>query len=183
MIASRRQAKSLAEEELEGFNKRRDSNDPANAVYHNAQLIQPNVTFDGSLNLRFGGLTFIVTEEGAAHSKSDLTLYIPEKRVFAMGDPFKTGIHTGPGDTDMYKTFDGGKAFIAIIDKIVARKLPVDTYVPGHGPVQVGRGVADLRELRLFRSHTRGSLTHDQSGQDRAAGGRRIQDAGAIRHI
>jgi len=31
MIASRRQAKSLAEEELEGFNKRRDSNDPANA--------------------------------------------------------------------------------------------------------------------------------------------------------
>jgi glyoxylase-like metal-dependent hydrolase (beta-lactamase superfamily II) len=149
MISSRRQAKSLAEEELEEFTTRRNSNDPAYAAYRNSRLVQPNVTFDGSLTLRFGGLTFQVTEEGSAHSTSDLTLYIPEKRVFAMGDLFKSEIHTGPGDT-VYKTFDGGKPFMAVIDKVVARNLPVDTYVPGHGPVHVGRGVADLGELRRY---------------------------------
>ena len=34
-----------------------------------------------------------------AHSRSDVTLYIPEKRILAMGDLFKSEIHTGPGDT------------------------------------------------------------------------------------
>jgi len=149
MISSRRQAKSLAEEELEEFTTRHNSNDPVYAPYHDSQLIQPNVTFDGSLTLRFGGLTFQITEEGSAHSISDLTLYIPERRVLAMGDLFKSETHTGPGDT-VYKTFDGGKPFMAVADKIMARNLPVDTYVPGHGPVHVGRGVADLQELRRY---------------------------------
>jgi glyoxylase-like metal-dependent hydrolase (beta-lactamase superfamily II) len=158
MIATRTQAKSLAEEELADFNQRRDSNDPRFAVYHGAQLIQPNVLYDGSLTLRFGGLTFILTEEGAAHSKSDVTLYIPEKRIFAMGDLFKSGIHTGPGDKDVYKNFDGGKAFISILDTIMMRKLPVDTYVPGHGVVHIGRGVADLAELRRYFVAIRGEV-------------------------
>jgi glyoxylase-like metal-dependent hydrolase (beta-lactamase superfamily II) len=149
MISSRRQAKSLAEEELEEFTTRHNSNDPVYAPYHDSQLIQPNVTFDGSLTLRLGGLTFQITEEGSAHSTSDLTLYIPERRVLAMGDLFKSEIHTGPGDT-VYKTFDGGKPFMVVVDKIMARNLPVDTYVPGHGPVHIGRGVADLQELRRY---------------------------------
>ena len=158
MISSRRQARSLAEEELVEFTTRKNSNDPAYAPYHDSQLIQPNVTFDGSLTLRLGGLTFQITEEGSAHSTSDLTLYIPERRVFAMGDLFKSEIHTGPGDT-AYKTFDGGKPFMAVVDKIMARHLPVDTFVPGHGPVHVGRGLADLQELRRYFEAMRGEVS------------------------
>ena len=30
------------------------------------------------------------------------------------------------------------------------RKLPVDTYVPGHGPVHVGRGVKDLEDAQHY---------------------------------
>lgn len=158
MISSRRQARSLAGEELEEFATRRSSNDPAYASYQGARLVQPNVSFDGSLTVRLGGLTFQITEEGSAHSVSDLTLYIPERRVFAMGDLFKSEIHTGPGDT-VYETFDGGKPFIAIVDAIVARHLPVDTYVPGHGPVHIGRGVADLQELRRYFEAMRGEVS------------------------
>jgi glyoxylase-like metal-dependent hydrolase (beta-lactamase superfamily II) len=158
MISSRRQARSLAEEELEEFMTRHNSNNPVYAPYHDSQLIQPNVTFDGSMTLRFGGLTFQITEEGSAHSTSDLTLYIPEKRVLAMGDLFKSEIHTGPGDT-AYATFDGGKPFMAIADKVMARNLPVDTYVPGHGPVHVGRGIADLQELRRYFEAMRGEVS------------------------
>ncbi len=149
MIGSRTQANSLAAEELEEFTTRKVSNDPVYAVYHNAELVRPDITFDGAMTLRFGGLTFEITEEGASHSTSDLTLYIPERRVFAMGDLFKSEIHTGPGDT-AYANFGAAKPWIGIIDKVMARNLPVDTYVPGHGPVHVGRGVADLQELRRY---------------------------------
>jgi hypothetical protein len=37
-----------------------------------------------------------------------------------------------------------------LLDNIMARKLPVETYVPGHGPVHVGRGVADLEEQKRY---------------------------------
>lgn len=158
MIASRRQAVALAGEELEEFTTRKRSNDPVYTPYHNSELVQPDITFDGQMTLRFGGLTFIVTEEGAAHSRSDLTLWIPEKRVLGMGDLFKSEIHTGPGDT-VYDTFRASNSFIEIVDKVIARKLPVETYVPGHGPVHVGRSVADLEELKRYFVAMRGEVS------------------------
>jgi glyoxylase-like metal-dependent hydrolase (beta-lactamase superfamily II) len=158
MIASRRQAAALAAEELEEFTTRKRSTDPIYTPYKNSELVQPDITFDGQMTLRFGGLTFIVTEEGAAHSKSDLTLWIPEKRVLGMGDLFKSEIHTGPGDT-VYDTFRASNSFIEVVDKIVARGLPVETYVPGHGPVHVGRGVADMEELKRYFLAMRGEVT------------------------
>jgi len=158
MIASRRQAIALAGEELKEFTERKTSNDPVYAPYHNSELVQPDILFDGVLTLRFGGLTFQVTEEGAAHSRSDVTLYIPEKRILAMGDLFKSEIHTGPGDT-AYETFRASKSFSDIVDKVIARKLPVETYVPGHGQVHVGRGVADLEELNRYFAAMRGEVS------------------------
>ena len=158
MIASRKQAAALDAEELEEFTTRKKSNDPLYAPYHNAELVRPDLTFDGSLTLRFGGLTFEITEEGNAHSKSDVTLYIPERRIFATGDLFKSEIHTGPGDT-AYETFGAAKNFIGIIDKILARNLQVDTFIPGHGPVHPGRGVADLQELRRYFDAVRGEVS------------------------
>jgi hypothetical protein len=32
----------------------------------------------------------------------------------------------------------------------MARNLPVDTYIPGHGPAHVGRGVKDLEEQKRY---------------------------------
>ena len=48
---------------------------------------------------------------------------------------------------------------MAITDKVMARNLAVDTYVPGHGPVHVGRGVADLQELRRYFEAMRGEVS------------------------
>src|SRR4030095_15598282 len=62
MIASRRQAIALAGEELEEFTQRKVSNDAVYAPYHNSQLVQPDILFDGAMTLRFGGLTFQITE-------------------------------------------------------------------------------------------------------------------------
>ena len=105
--------------------------------------------FDKALTLQFGGMTFQVTEEGTAHSTSDVTMYIPQRRVMLMGDLLDTEIHPGQGESAQV-FYSNAQHWIVLLDRIIARHLPVDTYVPGHGPVHIGRGIADLEEQRRY---------------------------------
>lgn len=148
-IATKTQVRDLQMQELVGFNERRDSKDPRNAPYQGKSLVQPDIGFEGSMTLYFGGLTFQITAEGRGHSTGDLTVYIPQRRVFLMGDLLDTEVHPGQGESgDIF--FSNVKGWIAILDRIMARNLPVDTYVPGHGPVHIGRGVKDLEEQKRY---------------------------------
>jgi len=148
-IATKTQAHDLQMQERVGFNERRDSKDERNAPYRGKTLVQPDIAFDGNMTLYFGGLTFQITAEGRGHSTGDLTVYIPQKRVFLMGDLLDTEIHPGQGESgDIF--FSNVKGWIEILDRIMARHLPVETYVPGHGPVHVGRGVKDLEEQKRY---------------------------------
>ncbi len=148
-IASKNQLRDMLGERGRIYKEVEESNDPRNAVYHGKDLILPDVVFEKSLTLRLGGVTFEATMEGAGHSTGDVTLYIPQKRVFLMGDLLNSEVHAGGGslvpgdgsDPDMW---------IRILGNIIDRKLPVDTYVPGHGPVHVGRGVKDLQDAQHY---------------------------------
>jgi glyoxylase-like metal-dependent hydrolase (beta-lactamase superfamily II) len=136
-------------QELAGFNERKESKDPRNAVYKGKELVKPDIGFDGNMTLYFGGLTFQIIAEGRGHSTGDLTVYIPQKRVFLMGDLLDTEVHPGQGESgDIF--YSNVKGWIEILDRIMARQLPVDTYVPGHGPVHIGRGVKDLEEQKRY---------------------------------
>lgn len=148
-IATRKQMRDLQMQEGAEFSNRKASTRPQDAPYKNAELILPDIAFEGAMTLRLGGLTFQITEEGSAHSTSDVTIYIPQKRVFLTGDLLDTEIHPGQGESAGV-FFSNVKNWIEILDKMIARRLPVDTYVPGHGPVHVGRGVADLEEQRKY---------------------------------
>jgi glyoxylase-like metal-dependent hydrolase (beta-lactamase superfamily II) len=148
-IATKNQIHDLQMQEAVGFNERKESNDPRNAVYKGKELVTPDIGFDGNMTLYFGGLTFQITAEGRGHSTGDLTVYIPQKRLFLMGDLLDTEVHPGQGESgDIF--FSYVKGWIEILDRIMARHLPVDTYVPGHGPVHVGRGVKDLEEQKRY---------------------------------
>lgn len=148
-IATKNQIHDLQMQELEEFNERKNSSDPRNAAYKGKELGQPDVGFDGSMTLYFGGLTFVITAEGRGHSTGDLTVYIPQKRVFLMGDLLDTEIHPGQGESGGI-FFSNVAGWIRILDNIMARSLAVDTYIPGHGPVHIGRGVKDLEEQKRY---------------------------------
>ena len=148
-IATRKQMRDLMMQEGKEFAERKASTRPQDAAYKNAELVLPDVAFEGAMTLRFGGLTFQITEEGSAHSTSDVTLYIPQRRVFLTGDLLDTEIHPGQGESAGV-FYSNVKNWIVLLDNIMARKLPVDTYVPGHGPVHLGRGVADLEEQKRY---------------------------------
>ena len=148
-IATRKQMRDLYMQEAAEFAERKASNDPAQAAYKTAELVQPEIAFEGALTLQFGGLTFQLTEEGEAHSTSDVSLYIPQRRVMMMGDLLNNEIHPGQGESAMV-FFSNPRRWIQVLDRILARRLPVDTYLPGHGPIKVGRGAADLEDQKRY---------------------------------
>ncbi len=148
-IATKNQVHDLRMQELEEFNERKNSNDPRNAGYKGRELIPPDIAFDGTMTLYFGGLTFQITAEGRGHSIGDLTVYIPQKRVYLMGDLLDTEIHPGQGESAGV-FYSNVKGWLQILDNIMARNLPVETYIPGHGPAHIGRGVKDLEEQKRY---------------------------------
>src|ERR1043166_8249140 len=132
-IATKNQARDLFMQEAKEFEERRNSKDPGN----------------GPTTLYFGGLTFQITPEGRGHSTGDLTVFVPQKRLMLMGDLLDTEIHPGQGESAgvWYSNVDG---WVGILDNVMARNLPAETYVPGHGPVHMGRGVKDLEEQKRY---------------------------------
>ena len=148
-IATKNQTHDLQMQELKGFNERKNSSDPRYAAYKKAEQGQPDLAFDGALTLYYGGLTFVITAECRGHSTGDLTVYIPQKRVMLMGDLLDTEIHPGQGESGeiFYSNVQG---WINILDNIMRRNLAVETYIPGHGPVHIGRGVKYLEEQKRY---------------------------------
>ena len=148
-IATKNQIHDLQMQEAKEFEERKNSNDPRYAAYKKAEPLIPDIGFDGNMTLYFGGLTFQITAEGRAHSTGDLTVYIPQRRVMLMGDLLDTEIHPGQGESAGV-FYSNVKGWIQILDNIMARNLPVETYIPGHGPAHVGRGVKDLEEQKRY---------------------------------
>ena len=148
-IATKNQVHDLQMQEREEFIERKNSKDARYAAYQKGEPLTPTIGIDGPMTLYFGGLTFQITPEGRAHSTGDLTVYIPQKRVMLMGDLLDTEIHPGQGESAGV-FFSNVPGWIKVLDNIMARSLAVETYVPGHGPVHVGRGVKDLEEQKRY---------------------------------
>ena len=148
-IATRNQVHDLQMQEREEFIERKNSKEPRYAAYQKGEPLQPTIGIDGPMTLYLGGLTFQITPEGRAHSTGDLTVYIPQKRVMLMGDLLDTEIHPGQGESaGVFFSNVGG--WIKVLDNIMARSLAVETSVPGHGPVHIGRGAKDLEEQKRY---------------------------------
>src|ERR1700730_15737919 len=156
-IASKNQLRDMLGERGAIYKQLQESNDPRNAVYKGKDLILPDLVFEKSITLRLGGLTFEATLEGPAHSTGDVTLYIPQKRGCRMGDLLNTDMHAGGGSLVPGDGSDPAM-WIKVLGNIMDRRLPVDTYVPGHGPVHLGRGVKDLEETQRYFVAMRGAV-------------------------
>jgi glyoxylase-like metal-dependent hydrolase (beta-lactamase superfamily II) len=148
-IATKNQVHDLQMQEREEFIERKNSKEPRYAAYQKGEPLQPTMGITGPMTLYFGGLTFQITPEGRAHSTGDLTVYIPQKRVLLMGDLLDNEIHPGQGESAGV-FFSNVAGWIKVLDNIMVRSLAVETYVPGHGPVHIGRGIKDLEEQKRY---------------------------------
>jgi glyoxylase-like metal-dependent hydrolase (beta-lactamase superfamily II) len=145
-IGTRDQIRAYYQNELKEFNERKGQGLP---LYKGAELPPPSMGFDRSLTVLLGGLTFQATAEGYGHTSGDMTMYIPQRRVMFMGDLLNNEMH--PGQAEAAGVFFANiQGTIDILTRIIDRNLAVDTYVPGHGPVHVGRGIADVVDQRDY---------------------------------
>ena len=145
-IGTRDQIRAYYQNELKEFNDRKAQGAP---LYKDAVLPPPSMGFSDNLTVLFGGLTFQAKAEGYGHTSGDMTIYIPQRRVMFMGDLLNNEIH--PGQAEAAGVFFADiQGTIDILNRIIERNLPVDTYVPGHGPVHVGKGIADVIDQRDY---------------------------------
>lgn len=145
-IGTRDQIRAYFQHEAKEFQDRKGQGLPG---YKGAELLPPSMGFEKALTVLLGGVTFQATAEGYGHTSGDMTMYIPQRRVMFMGDLLNNELHPGPAEAAgvFYANIQGT---IDILNNIINRNLAVDTYVSGHGPVHVGKGVADIVDQRDY---------------------------------
>jgi cyclase len=98
----------------------------------------PDVTFEGELTVHAGGRSLRLLHFGPAHTIGDAVVLLEEERLLFAGDiafSYVTPL--------AFEGHIGG--WRRVCDEVDA--LPVETIVPGHGPVG---GKAELREMRGY---------------------------------
>lgn len=86
----------------------------------------PNATFRDRMTLYLGGKEIQVLNFGAAHTKGDSILFVPQDRIAYMSEVFFN---------EEFPNMGGGYgvSWIRVLDAVKA--LDADIFIPGHGPV------------------------------------------------
>jgi glyoxylase-like metal-dependent hydrolase (beta-lactamase superfamily II) len=160
---------------LAGMLANADSLGPAGAFFKRAfgpfefdgiEVLLPDRTFEGRLELRVGDKPVELIEVGPAHTRGDVLVHSPADRAIFTGDILFIG-----GTPVMWQ---GPVAnWIRACELIEA--LDVDHVVPGHGPVTDRSGARAVREyLSYVRDEARqrfdAGLTVEQAARDIALG-------------
>ena len=112
------------------------------------EVVPPNRTFQGELELTVGDKEVMLIEVGPAHTNGDAIVWVPGDRVVFTGDILFHEAHP--------VIWEGPIAnWIQACDRILA--LDVETVVPGHGPL------ADLSAIQRTRDYLSWLLDEAQS--------------------
>jgi glyoxylase-like metal-dependent hydrolase (beta-lactamase superfamily II) len=116
------------------------------------ELVLPEETFSGELELRVGDREVRLIEVGPAHTRGDTLVHVPDARVVFSGDILFHGAHpvawAGPVSN-----------WIAACERILA--LDVKLIVPGHGPLAEPAAVVEVKAYFEYL-YERGRELHAQ---------------------
>jgi cyclase len=104
-------------------------------------IVPPTRTFTGRLSVDVGGREVALIEVGPAHTAGDVLVYVPDSKLVYAGDILFIDstpiVWAGPP-----------QRWVDACDLLL--DLPVDTIVPGHGPVTDKTGVLEVRNYLDF---------------------------------
>src|SRR5436309_15441716 len=124
----------------------------------------PNATFRDRMTFYLGGKEIQVLYFGAAHTKGDSILFVPQDRIVYMSEVFFN---------DEFPNMAGGYgvSWIRVLDAV--RALDADVFVPGHGsipddPKQTRAALDRMRQLLVdvrdrIQAETARGATEDQT--------------------
>jgi cyclase len=129
----------------------------------------PNATFQNRVTLYLGGKEIQVLHFGAAHTKGDSILFVPQDRIVYMSEVFFN---------EEFPNMGGGYgvSWIRVLDAVKA--LDADIFIPGHGPVP-----ADPKQTRAALDRARQILVDARDGiqNEIARGATEDQAVAAVR--
>lgn len=124
--------------------------------WHDVRLTPPTDPVERMTRLDLGGRVVELRPQPPAHTDTDLVLFLPDERVWVMGDLVE---ESGP---PVYGSGCYPLEWPGVLDALVAEMQPGDRVIPGHGRVVdrefVGRQAAALRTIaeRFVASHDAG---------------------------
>ncbi|MET4159459.1 MBL fold metallo-hydrolase [Agromyces sp. PvR057] len=131
------------------------SREPGRA-WADVELVPPTHPIEAPVELDLGGRTVHLLPQPPAHSDTDLVLFVPEVRVWVLGDLVE---ESGP---PMYGSGSYPLAWPVVLGALGARMREGDLVVPGHGAIVdrafVARqaGMLGLIAERLAQAYSRG---------------------------
>ena len=91
----------------------------------------PELTFDDSLTIHSGDVTFCLLHFGKAHSASDVIIHIPEKKILLVGDLFSKYGKAGFGRSEKADA----EKWLRAMDWIESRMNAIEIIIGGHGAI------------------------------------------------
>jgi glyoxylase-like metal-dependent hydrolase (beta-lactamase superfamily II) len=114
-------------------------------VNEKTRLIVPDEVLTKSTRFELGGVGFVITLVGAAHSDGDLTVYVEPDRVLFSGDIIFEGRVAYLGDADT-------KHWLDVLKQMETSRLVA--LIPGHGPAASNPNQS-IRMTRRYLAHIR----------------------------
>lgn len=131
------------------------ANDPWSEEARLVNITPPNLTFETSMRLYFGGREIILRYFGKAHTSGDIFIHLPADKIVFTGDVAQDG--GVPYFADSYPDEWPDTA-----DRLV--ELPVERFVSGHGPVGNHEALAGARDfIHTLVDHLKTAI---RDGQD-----------------
>jgi cyclase len=129
----------------------------------------PTATFQNRMTLYLGGKEIQVLHFGAAHTRGDSILFVPQDRIVYMSEVFFN---------EEFPNMGGGYgvSWIRVLDAVKA--LDADIFIPGHGPVP-----ADPKQTRAALDRAQQILVDARDGiqNEIARGATEDQAVAAVR--
>ena len=106
--------------------------------------VAPNVVFDDAMTLYAGDLELQLIYVSPAHTTTDAVVWIPQRRVLIAGDIiFNQGTP--------FALMGSVAGWLAALERL--RALPIETVIPGHGPVADASVLDEVSAYLEFVQH------------------------------
>ena len=124
-------------------------------------ITPPNLTFETSMRLYFGGRELELMYLGKAHTSGDIFIHLPAEKLIFTGDVIQD--HRVPYLGDSYPA-----QWPDTDDRVVA--LSVERFVSGHGPIGDHHGIVESRDFIYdLIGNTRACIQEGRSQADTSA--------------
>lgn len=142
------------------------ANDPWSEEAKGVRITPPDLTFDTSMSLHFGGRQVELLYLGRAHTSGDIFIHLPDDRLVFTGDVAQDG--GVPFMLDGYP-----KDWVETDSRLA--DLPIDRFVSGHGPVGDHAALVEAREF--IHTMMGGTERAIADGQDEATAAKSVTAA------